>query len=463
MSEISAFLDCNGFIQLRDLKDLNWRQVFPGAQVIRLLVSSAIIDELDVLKMSSNRRRRDRARAALQLIDIASQSAEFTNVLREQPVRVELVIANDPAPDWAGLPKLDSARADDKLVADAVTHGNGAVLISHDTGPRIRARLVGLPAFPPHDDWLLEPEQTDDQRKLAALERELQHARNARPQIAISADEVVNGVAVLESLRPPKLTEQAVHTAAKLFLARFPMAQIHTFPAALQAFQGDDYVSEYRASKYYEEYGRFNKKVTAYFSTLHDRVRLRSALLPVRFFVRNVGSISAKDMTFFASVSEDYEMLRKPDGDNLPPILSMDHPEAPDRPIGDRMAVLQDQMRLIDAVRPPHSFFDPRPSDATAITWLERPQMGERNQKRACIDFRPDREWRPEVWLWPSKGIPSSGELQATVGAEHHSNVSVSIAVKSEDREVEWDDAAVLELLPGPVAAVMRNLNTHGV
>lgn len=462
MSEISAFLDCNGFIQLRDLKDLNWRQVFSSVQVIRLLVSSAIIDELDVLKMSPNRRRRDRARAALQLIDIASQAADFTKVLREQPVRVELVIANDPAPDWAALPKLDPARADDKLVADAVTHGNGAVLISHDTGPRIRARLVGLPAFAPHDDWLLAPEQTDDQRKLAALERELQHARNARPQIAISAEELIDGVAVLGSLRPPKLSEIAVQTATKLFLARFSMAQIHTVPAALKAFQVDEYISEYRANKYYEDYGRFNKKVTAYFASLNDRVRLRSALLPVRILVRNTGSISAKDMTFSASVSEGYEMLRQPDGENISPILSVMHPEAPARPIGDRMEALQDQLRLIDTARPPHSFFEPRPTDATAVTWLERPQMGARNQKRVCMDFRPDREWRPEVWLWPINGIPSSGELHATVGAEHHPNVSVSIAVRSEDREAAWDEAAVLELLPEPVATVMRNLNAHG-
>ena len=94
MDETRAFLDSNGFIQLRDLKDLPWAKAFPGSKVVKLMVSGVVIDELDNLKTSTNQRKRDRARAALKLIDEASQEDDYSTVLRDAPIRVLLVIAN---------------------------------------------------------------------------------------------------------------------------------------------------------------------------------------------------------------------------------------------------------------------------------------------------------------------------------------------------------------------------------
>jgi len=78
---------------------------------------------------------------------------------------------------------LDPAKADDQLIAEALSANLDAAIFSHDAGPRIRARALGLRAISPPDDWLLPPEQTDDQRRISQLERQLEQALSNRPKI----------------------------------------------------------------------------------------------------------------------------------------------------------------------------------------------------------------------------------------------------------------------------------------
>jgi hypothetical protein len=60
------FTDTNGFLQLRDLKDVPWRDLFPGVRAIDVMVAPRVIEELDKHKISTNQRLRDRSRLALQ-------------------------------------------------------------------------------------------------------------------------------------------------------------------------------------------------------------------------------------------------------------------------------------------------------------------------------------------------------------------------------------------------------------
>ena len=41
------FIDTNAFLQLRDLKDIAWDKILPGARAVDLMVASAVVDELD--------------------------------------------------------------------------------------------------------------------------------------------------------------------------------------------------------------------------------------------------------------------------------------------------------------------------------------------------------------------------------------------------------------------------------
>jgi predicted ribonuclease YlaK len=147
------------------------------------MVAPCVIEELDGFKTGSNQRRRDRARLALNHIEKASRETGLALVVREAPVRVRIVISAAAGLDWGSYPNLDGTRPDDRLVAEALAFGEGAVIFSHDTGPRIRARIVGLEAYEPLAAWMLPSEMTDDQRKIGRLERELELAQQRHPKI----------------------------------------------------------------------------------------------------------------------------------------------------------------------------------------------------------------------------------------------------------------------------------------
>src|SRR6266404_333041 len=128
------FIDTNAFIQLRDLKDWPWRELFPEATHINILVSQTVVDELDHLKSGTNERRRNRARLALKMIDEASKNPTFSLMFPQTTVSLRLVIAIVPVPDWSTLSRLDPNRADDRLVAEVMSFAGGAALLSHDAG-----------------------------------------------------------------------------------------------------------------------------------------------------------------------------------------------------------------------------------------------------------------------------------------------------------------------------------------
>src|ERR1700694_2150152 len=141
------FTDTNGFLQVRDLKDIPWADLFPGVRSIDVMVAPRVIEELDKHKTSTNQRRRDRARHALRLIEKASLEPDLALVIKDAPIRVRVVVSPAPRLNWTAHPNLDPSKPDDQLVAEAISFGNGAAVFSHDSGPRIRARVAKIESY----------------------------------------------------------------------------------------------------------------------------------------------------------------------------------------------------------------------------------------------------------------------------------------------------------------------------
>ena len=137
------YADTNVFLQVSDLKDVPWRDMFAGIRGIDLMIAPRVIEELDKHKSSTNQRRRDRARAALQLIDSASREADLSIVIRDTPIRVRIVISTAPRFDWTSHSILDPAKPDDQLVAEALSYGNDAAVFSRDWPPNPGAHGCG--------------------------------------------------------------------------------------------------------------------------------------------------------------------------------------------------------------------------------------------------------------------------------------------------------------------------------
>lgn len=439
-SEAVLFIDTNAFIQLRDLKDLPWGDLIPGTQAVCLMVARPVIEELDRFKSGTNARRRKRAGLALKLIDEASRNADNSILLKEAPIPITMQIAPRTRPDWEELDMLDPAIADDRLVAAAHGFGNGPVIFSHDSGPRIAARDIGLEALEPPEDWLLPPEQSDEQRKIGKLEREVRALRESKPELKIEFPQAnENGEVILYRPRLPIFDEVEAKRLAQLYLQENPEQEV---PVTVYPFghrtHFDDGFDQQDADQYRNEYSQFRSKVAEYFRKLHETIRSVGLAPNLHFQIENTGGGSAEQLIVSVAVEDNLGILA--DQDDIDTFIgSSALPEPPDLPEPRSVISLPSMTPLIS----------PRESrDPTAMRWYDRPKLGEKAGSYGCENFRPGGVFRDTMGIFPATELPATGVFSVTAGANDLTAKTTSVAVRVEEKEMQWHDDPVFELLP---------------
>jgi hypothetical protein len=431
------FTDTNAFLQVRDLKDLPWRDLFPGVQAIDVMVAACVIEELDKHKTGTNQRRRDRARLALSLIEKASRESDLTLVLKDKPVRVRIVIARAPPFNWAAHPSLDPSRPDDRLVAEAISFGNGAMAFSHDTGPRIRARIANVQAHEPPAEWLLPLEQTDDQRKITKLERDLEQALSRTPKIVAAFDNIDEATFEIRVIRPvlQPLDPQVAHRLADQYLAKHPRASIAPTKHMLQLGG----ISEGQVQQYWEDYASFKGKVYDYYSKLHESVRRVGRAVAINYCVTNDSGVAAAGLRIEFDLEGDGSLLAsREDVSRLIGSIEMPDPPKKPRPSPDYLKAMASN---IPAVQPPR--------DPLAFYWVDRPGIGAKHSALQCQDFRATREFRDCVFVLPPDDLPLDLVLCLHISATNLPRpVNFSAKLTVFDQAVEWSDAVVQAILP---------------
>lgn len=434
---VILFLDTNGFIQLRDLKDLPWRELFPDVKHVRLVVARPVIEELDDFKTSTNARRRDRSRIALKIIDEASKASDRTLLLKSRPLKITLEIAPRVKPNWDGLAELDPSSADDRLVAAALTFGSGAAVFSHDSGPRISARDVGLTAYEPPDDWHLSTEQSDDQRKIGVLERQLKAAQSSKPHLTIDfPDSGINGRITLYRRRLPPLSSDQLKRLLKRCEEEHPRAPLVATKSQFHVTAYGDGLSQYQVDSYHSDYDGFLDRTKEFLQRLHEMSYYR-VVPTVDVKITNDGSVSAINFHVTMQASGGLALLSSAKSiQKLAPF-----PEPPEEP---------EPLGYLGRV---HSALGgglmPSKAHPTEIVWIDKPaRYGAVEGRYGCQDFQPQRSDVRTVAMWPAGDLPTTGVLRVTAGANDVPDISEELEITVEERDEAWHSPHAIASLP---------------
>jgi hypothetical protein len=448
MECVTFFIDTNGFIQLRDLKDIPWRQLFPGVKIVRIVVARVVIEELDRHKTSTKDRARNRARAALKLISEASKAPGRVLVLKEKPARVTLEIAPRAKLDWDWLAALDPSKPDDRLVAEAITFGNDAAIFSHDSGPRLTADDIGLRSFEPLEDWHLPDEKSDLERKLAATERQLERALSTRPKLSIEIEgrDKSGRLTVYQPIVPP-LDSQAVDRLVKRYLAEYPRRNPKGVNPIFAMGYGHELTVD-QVSGYHGDYDDFEGRVRSFFQRLHEQLTyLAVPIVPVR--ITNTGSVSAVNYHVTMEAAGDFTLVAEPN--DIREMCPFPKPPKVPRP---RLA--------LDPYIGPSFLSEMRKEEhPTEMLWIKRPKVGARSGRYGCRDFQPDRIDQLEVTLWPDEPLPVTGTVLITVGANDVPDITETVEVTIEERTEGWDSPLVIESLPEFLSVELKALKMN--
>lgn len=216
------FPDTNIFIQCKALHEVDWKLLGDFDEIV-LLVCRPIQNEIDDQKGRAGGRVTDRARAT---------AGVFRTLLIDQTDKIEradaprvllrMALMLKPTP---GLSGLDYADTDDALVGCAHAYaaqnpGADVRVLTNDGGPIGAATSLGFPVIAPPDVWLLPPETSPLEKKLAHAEAENARLRKTEPAFAITCRDAagaeITAIVLTHHLFPPLNDAQIMALMQKL-------------------------------------------------------------------------------------------------------------------------------------------------------------------------------------------------------------------------------------------------------
>lgn len=425
-------------------------KLFPDHSEIDLIVAHVVVDELDEKKHDEKTRRRDRARAALKLIEQASDEGGL--VLRREPFKLTLRVDAGDRIDWAAYPRLDPTRPDDQLVAAALVASGPRAVASHDRGPTIRARALGLEARRVPDDWMLPDEVTDKDKEIARLKREVVALSAVYPTIELTFDDWDDANARIAARAPmlPALNSAAVDHLTKTDLAKNPMMRltpnlsrgIGLMAGGVTSMQVDEYESEYL------EYAR---EVRRFFESLHETVRNAWRVPRIRYRLANTTTVTAQNLLFRFEVMGEAHLLVDRDsivswGADLAPPTP---PEVPQNPWDLESSRMATNLAL--------GVSRSEPRDPTGFYWQDRPTAEEQCASLLCAEFRAKEDYANDFGVLLLADLPYEGELQFTLSASNmQESVRRVVPFRVAEAPAAWTDADVLGLFKPWIADEIR-------
>lgn len=234
-------LDTQMVFHAHPLEQLDWQSLASGP--VLLLVVPQVSSEVDGRKRDG--RLGQRARALNRLLEPSIDNGRPTT-LAEKPVRVDLAYVAASAIDWSRLDDLERDNPDDRIVAQVlhalVDDPSRIEMMSFDSRPRAAARRHELRAHKPDESWLLDPEPSPTDRRVAELEKRVKLLQANEPELRVSVR--LYDAPPLIRYQVPPLAAELVAIVADRVLAKNPRERTGGMFYD-EIFTNRDYDSEY--------------------------------------------------------------------------------------------------------------------------------------------------------------------------------------------------------------------------
>lgn len=184
--EIVIVVDTNMFLEFGPLSELPWHKVGDG-DPIRLIVTSPVLRELDQFKSDHRPNVWRKAMRANKLLRPMVMDGVLVKELRAEAPKI-VVELDSRAADFTTLNDFDPTLDDDKIVAiclklSATSHCD-VWFVSHDMGPVLKAKSVGLNAFLVPDSWLPNP-KAEEPNATAEHRAEVERLTRSEPRLSV--------------------------------------------------------------------------------------------------------------------------------------------------------------------------------------------------------------------------------------------------------------------------------------
>ena len=311
-----VFPDTNVFVQCKQLGALSWRDLGSYDKIV-LLVTRPVIAEVDRQKGGSGRLAK-RARLANSLFTKFLESDDIEIAIQGTGPIVIVALGQSLEPSEELSDELNYGHADDLLVGIAhcyqQDHDQQVLFLSHDTGPLLRAKRVGLPFQKVPDDWLLTAENDEEQKRIKELEEQVKLLHATEPQCTISFNDVPW---LLTRLKHMPLTDAQVAELMGILETQHPIrtdfgltepaervGKPHIFGStSVEKFipATDKEISEYKV-----RYAMWVASCEELFRDIHEKLNAQEEVHIVSTSLANVGARPAGDVIVSFEITGDH-------------------------------------------------------------------------------------------------------------------------------------------------------------
>lgn len=339
MDTVFVVLDTNTFLHYVSLEQIDWNELFPGKKVV-LFICPPVIRELNKHKDAPRTAKlRDRAATALRRIDCWADAAPPIT-LRDQ-VELRFTI-HEPGIDFAAH-NLVRHIEDDHLIAVLIQLQTEAsptpvVLLTRDTGLKLKARTQGVSVSALPDSALLPDEALPSEKRIKELETQVRELQNARPKLRLafsgggsnfnlkfhrsellSESDITDRVAELTN-KHPKM-DDTPRAAPNSDATRSSLYELFNAASSLAA------VDPQSVKRYNEDLDSFFTESEEYLRKLADFRSWESRTAAISLILVNDGSSPADDVDIFLHFPDGFELFEEDDYEKEP-----EAPKAPRKP-----------------------------------------------------------------------------------------------------------------------------------
>jgi len=338
METVFVVLDTNTFLHYLSLEQVSWDKLFPDKNVV-LFICPLVIRELNKHKDTPRTSKlRDRATAALRKIDAWADS--LPPMILRDAVEVRFRIYDSSIEFTAH--NLVRDIADDHIIATLIelqgeASSTPVILLTRDTGLKLKARAHGFSVASLPDSALLPDEVLPSEKKIRELETQVRELQNARPKLRLAFSGGSSNLN-LSFQRTEQLAESDIAHRMTDLRKKYPkMAELAKAPSSdavpdylqglLSVASGFSAVDSESIRKYNDCLEVFFKDSEEYLEELAAFYEWESRTAAINIILINDGSCPADDIDIFMHFPDGFELFNEDDYEKEP-----EAPKAPRKP-----------------------------------------------------------------------------------------------------------------------------------
>lgn len=321
------FPDTNLFIQCYPLQQLDWSE-WAAFEEVHLIVCRPVQREIDDQKTRGNNRVSQRARTTYQVFRSVIDSECGFLIVQDTGPKVKLYVEGPSLPSQDLTHVLDYRKPDDEVVGclHRFRQENNKVdarLLTHDAGPMMTAKTLGLPFVAIQEAWLLPPEHNETERDNARLKNEIDRLKKLEPSFQIRCldekDREIQEVEVEYKVFEP-LGDDDIEELIELLKRRVPMAtkfgakgnaigpttyNINAImPGAFVNPPSSHAIAQYKG----RDYPEWIEHCRLVLSNLHKSLQRKCGLARIRFAIKNAGTRPGRDTLIDFRARGDFKL-----------------------------------------------------------------------------------------------------------------------------------------------------------